>query len=99
MQTIDLEMSKALSDAFFNPSVPCYDSGRVVESKKPSLSRRTRLAIEREVRGGEFFSFQDWQNVGTAAAGLLGIDSVLLGLKYWIFLQPANAERKSLRRA
>lgn len=59
MHITSLEMSKDLSDAFFNPSALCYDSARVIESTKPSLSRRTRLAIEREVRGEEFFSFQD----------------------------------------
>lgn len=54
------KMNPELSAALFGgPTVPCYDSGRVVESTKPSLSRRTRLAIEREVRGEEFFSFQD----------------------------------------
>lgn len=37
------------------PNDVCYPSPRV----KPPLPRRTRLAIEREVRGEEFFSFQD----------------------------------------
>jgi excisionase family DNA binding protein len=63
MQIIDLEMSKDLSDAFFNPPTPSLDYAALVARLGTRIRRHTRRTAVRHGRPPKSSSFVDASSV------------------------------------